>query len=374
MDFSPINLNLDLYLNLFRWFITALCIAISIRYISSTDNSNLLKSYTPFGAVLLSVVLIFYMGMRPTVGGGLGDTFTYQRNYELSTSSTYSSIDFDKEWFFGWISVFCKSLKLNVTGYFLVVELGYIGFMLIASWKVLRENVWLAVLFAFSAFSFFTYGTNGIRNGLACSMVMAAVAFVAADEKKGVPWAIGLCVLALGVHRSTMLPIMCLLAATTVIKDTKTALYFWIASIPISLVAGGPIMNYFSSWEFDERMSGYATATVEGRGFSHIGFRWDFLLYSAMPVWLISYIVFQRNIKDRAFHIISTVYLLSNAFWVMVCRAAFSNRFAYLSWFLYPLVIAYPIIRMKIWKDQDMRAGWILLAHAGFSLLMFLKG
>ena len=55
----------------------------------------------------------------------------------------------------------------------------------------------------------------------------------------------------------------------------------------------------------------------------------------------------------------------------MVIRSAFSNRFAYLSWFLYPLVIAYPLVNMPLREDQDRLTGLILLAYGGFSAFMW---
>jgi hypothetical protein len=55
----------------------------------------------------------------------------------------------------------------------------------------------------------------------------------------------------------------------------------------------------------------------------------------------------------------------------MVVRAAFSNRFAYLSWFLYPIVFTYPLFRMNIWKDQDRKTALILFAYSGFTFFMF---
>ena len=58
----------------------------------------------------------------------------------------------------------------------------------------------------------------------------------------------------------------------------------------------------------------------------------------------------------------------------MVIKAAYSNRFAYLSWFLYPIVLAYGVIRLHIWPDQDKKAGLILLLHAAFTLFMYLTG
>ena len=69
-----------------------------------------------------------------------------------------------------------------------------------------------------------------------------------------------------------------------------------------------------------------------------------------------------------------STYILANSFWVMVIKAAFSNRFAYLSWFLYPVVLAYAVIRLHIWPDQDKKAGLILALHAGFTIIMFMLG
>ena len=207
--------------------------------------------------------------------------------------------------------------------------------------------------------------------------------------------------LAFGIHRSIALPIAAFLVASYVIKSPKIAIYFWIASIGLSLVAGGTMVNFFAGLGFDDRMSSYSQMSEEtAREFSHTGFRWDFLLYSAMPIWLTWYVI-QKAEKERTlygetteemetgvlgagriadahsmrvFNILATTYILANSFWVMVISAAFSNRFAYLSWFLYPVVLAYGVIRLHIWEDQDKKAGLILLGHAGFTLIMFLLG
>ena len=71
------------------------------------------------------------------------------------------------------------------------------------------------------------------------------------------------------------------------------------------------------------------------------------------------------------FIVICMVYCLCNAFWIMVIRSAFSNRFAYLSWFLYPVVVAYPLVNLEIRDDQDSFTGRILLAYAAFSSFMW---
>ena len=121
-------------------------------------------------------------------------------------------------------------------------------------------------------------------------------------------------------------------------------------------------------------MSGYSNAQYDedvASTFSSTGFRWDFLLYSVFPVIVAWYVTRRRHFNEPAYHAIVNTYLLCNAFWIMVVRAAFSNRFAYLSWFLYPIVFTYPLFRMNIWKDQDRKTALILFAYSGFTFFMF---
>lgn len=325
-------------------------------------------------ALIISFAFMLLLGARVASGIVFGDSSSYRYGYDNFVTGVYSDIKWDEEWFFGVIGTWCKSMGMNYVEYFLTIEIGYIGLMFIAFKKLLWENVWFAMLFAFSAFSFMGYGVNGLRNGLACSMVLVAMAFMANGKVKNLPIGIGLCVLALGVHRSTILPITMFFISLYLIRNIKWAIFFWIASIGVSLVAGGAAQAFFAGLGFDDRTSSYLSKDMAEGAFSHTGFRWDFLLYSSMPVIFAWYAVMKRNIEDKVFHVLACTYILSNAFWVMVIRANFSNRFAYLSWFMYPLVIAYAAIRLPIWEDQDRKAGLILLAHAGFTMFMWLRG
>ena len=180
---------------------------------------------------------------------------------------------------------------------------------------------------------------------------------------------------ALGVHRSTMLPSAAAIVSVYFIKDTKIALRFWMASIVISLVAGPLVEQFFGALGFDDRLTSYSQRQMDAaymeKNFSHTGFRWDFLLYSAMPVAMIWYVAKRRRFNDKTFSMIANTYLLCNAFWIMVIRASFSNRFAYLSWFMYPVVFYYPLLRMNLWEDQDRKTALILFLYSSFTFFMF---
>ena len=101
--------------------------------------------------------------------------------------------------------------------------------------------------------------------------------------------------------------------------------------------------------------------------FSQTGFRWDFLIYSASAVYIGWFFIFKKKITDPLYIHIFGVYCITNAFWILVITAAFSNRFAYLSWFLMPVVFAYPMFRYKIWDNQYKTFSVILLLYFMFT-------
>ena len=146
-----------------------------------------------------------------------------------------------------------------------------------------------------------------------------------------------------------------------------------ILSIGISLVAGNQVEAFFTGLGFDDRMSTYGSANVDASLFSSTGFRWDFLLYSAMPILLGWYIVFKRGIVCEKYSYLLNTYILCNSFWIMMIRASYSNRFAYLSWFLYPIVLAYPLLSFKVFQEQNNhKVALILVAHTTFTVIMSL--
>ena len=318
-------------------------------------------------AFILTLIITLFLGLRQA-SLEFGDCWLYALDYNRGIG-TFQSVNLTNEWLWGGISDFCRHLDLNVNEYFLFIEVFYIGGMFICSWILMRKNLWIAMLFFFTAFQTFTFGTNGIRNGLACSIELVAIALVVEHGPKRT-FAFFLMFLALGIHRSTMLPTAAAISSIYFIKETKWIISFWVASIFISLVAGTTITGFFASLGFDDRMASYAFEATE-EYFSGTGFRWDFWLYSLFPVIMIWYVTRYRKFNDVTYNTISNVYLLCNAFWLMVIRSSFSNRFAYLSWFLYPLVIAFPLLRMNLWKDQDRRTALILFSYSGFTLFMF---
>jgi len=363
-----------LYRTIYYILLIGLCLFISLSNLHKDSNKLITNSnfVTNTLAIILSIFITVFIGLRPVSGPAFIDMYLYNFSYE-NVITDYVSIDFNEEWLWHNFTFFCKDIGMSNREYFLSVAIIYYGLMAITCWKLMRRNFLLAVLFCFVSFSCFSYGTNGIRNGMACSILMFAISLLDGFNWK-VIISISLMFIAMSIHRSTMLPAFCSIIAILLIKKPQYALYFWVLSIFISLVLGEQVTQFFSSLGFDDRMEQYANLDEMGETIEtseyNVGFRWDFLIYSMMPIVMFWYVTTKRNFKDKLYNIIAITYTLANAFWVMVIRSNQSNRFAYLSWFLYPIVIAYPLIRMNIWEDQDKKTAIILLAYAGFTFFM----
>lgn len=356
----------SLYAPLFLLITTFMALSSSFIYLGSNGYTLQIKKKNFIPSLIISLLFVFWIGNRP-VSWVFGDTINYAASYVLMETEGSIHFDLHSEWIWYFLMLTSKKFGLNIHAFFTIIEAGYILSVLWAVKRFMPTNPMLGMLFVFTSLMFFTFGTNGLRNGLACHIILLAMSFFFDDK-----YIIGaiFCIIAFGIHRSTMLPIAGMFAGRFVLTDLKWAIYFWVLAIFLSLVFGNSIINFFASLGFDDRMNSYNTSEYAS-SFSHSGFRWDFLLYSAMPILMGWYVCVKKNIKDDWYKALCITYTLCNAFWVMVITAAFSNRFAYLSWFMYPIIIAYPLVNLPIWQNQDKITGLILLAYSGFNLFMW---
>lgn len=362
------------YHGIFYTGILILCL-IECRKIYPLSATTLLNSRhkEERGAILLSIILILFIGTRP-IDAVFADTVGYAAEY----SRPYN-IEIDEkrsEWAWTFFANFCKSLGVSVHFWFTGISFFYIVPLLLACKRWFsNQNIYLAMLFVFSAFSFFAYGVNGLRNGVACSFVIGAMSLYSGNVKNKI-LACLMCFVGFFIHKSIALPIICFLLSYYIIKKFQWALAFWFMSIVLSLSLGNSVASFLEPLlGFDQRFSEYLSASSDGdlmQNFSYTGFRWDFLLYSCMPILLGYNILQKRKISDKIYVILLNTYILANAFWVIVINASFSNRFAYLSWFLYPIVLAYPLLRLAIWKDQGHKVVYVLMFQCVFVFFMWL--
>ncbi|MBU2951160.1 EpsG family protein [Tamlana agarivorans] len=355
IDFIPLEFYQYYYIN------TALVIVIFTMLhswvLELDDYKNIL--YIKTIGYLLLILILLYIGLRPVSGRYFADMRTYSNTFEYYANG--GDLKTDKDVFFQLITKFCAEI-MTVNAYFLMCAVLYIVPMYRVSKAFFKEYWFYSFLMFLVSFSFWSYGVNGIRNGLATSMFLWAISFY---EKK--PLMIAFMILSMLFHKTLLLPILAF-SLTFLHNKSKTYLIFWIAAIPLSIALGSFWESLFASLGFaDDRLSGYLTNESAGRS----GFRYDFLFYSSFPVIAGWFYIFKKDFQDKLYHHIFNTYLITNAFWILVIRANFSNRFAYLSWFLMGLIIIYPLLKEQFHKHQHIVIGQILVAYFSFTYLMF---
>jgi hypothetical protein len=324
------------------------------------------KAETPYWTWLFAILLAVFMGFRP-VSWVFVDTPNYARVFSLYSTSDFVDVNFEKGDYLFSIFMFYSSKIMNVHHFFLIIDLIYIILPLLAIRKFFPGKEWLAFIMYIGAFSFWSAGTNGLRTG------MSSAIFIYGLSKMNRKWfAFVLMLIAVGIHKSIALPIFALLLSYFY-RNSKLYIILWFIAIPTSFFSGGFWESLFAGLGFDYRLD-YLTADVDAKLFSSVGFRWDFLLYSALPVFVGLYVIIIKKTKTLIYSALLNIYIISNTFWILIISANYSNRFAYLSWFLYPIVLLYPFIRFNFWRYKSLTLMLVLVLHFIFSYAMWLIG
>lgn len=333
-----------------------------------SHTGNILKSnvvnVNAMWGVIFTVLLIIYMGLRP-ISSYFGDTVNYAHGfYKMANSSEPFQWQWDKEWlFYNLMQWFAKNSDIHT--FFLLCASLYVGSLWLAMVRIFKNYYYIPLLIVFGMFTFWAYGVNGIRNGLGASLFILAMSYV---NKPTIM--IGIGILACGFHKSIYL----MMAAGGLAWFIKNSYYYlagWIACVGVSYAAGFRIQNYLATIGLgdDDRFSGYLTGSNMVGEIVQMSmvFRWDFLTYSAIGVAVGYYFIFRRNFKDEYYHWIYNTFLVTNAFWVLIIRAAYSNRFAQISWFIMPIVLIYPFLKQRFWTNHEKMLGYAILLFYAFT-------
>ena len=344
------------YTGVFYNVLLLLCFIVLAGSATPIDNEGNLKSKKLLGMIVL-VFCIAFIGLRPISGKYFGDMRVYATTFE--NYALGDAVILEKDIYFHYFMKWSSSV-MTVEMFFLICALLYIVPLYIFSRRVFKA-FWFYAFFALVlSFSFWSFGVNGIRNGIATSMFLMAISFRQIQYIT-----IGM-LLAIAAHRSALIIIAAWLV-TYKIKNPKLALAGWFMAIPLSLALGGFWEAFFLNFGFgeEERLQGYLGDTEDSFQQSEAGsgFRWDFILYSALGVFVGWYFIIKKKFEDNLYTRIYIFYLITNAFWILVIRAAFSNRFAYLSWFILGALIIYPYLKMQFFNKQHAIVARLLFGY-----------
>ena len=335
LNFIPAALYHTLYLGI----VTILTIVIYARYRCCEGQIDYYHERTDFKTLLLVIFFTLFIGLRPLSGKYFVDMANYAEFYNyiyegapFKLDLSASNIIFDN--IFAWWG----SAKLGYTSFFLFIAAIYFGAAYLGIRKLFPNHVFVASLVFLAAFSTFSYATNGIKAGAAASLFILALGY-----RDNLKICIPLVLISWGFHHS-MIMVVAAFIMTLFIKNPKLYFYIWIFCFLIAAAHVTAFAHFFSGFT-TEHGAEYLLGDGSNDG-TKGGFRLDFILYSAVPVVVGWYAIFIKKLElSHCYKNLLNLYLCLNGIWMLCMYANFTNRIAYMSWFLYPIVLIYPLLQ-----------------------------
>lgn len=349
----------ELFQTIYLVLLLALTIPVANRYFHNNLVETPVIDNDKLFAITVTGFVILFVGLRP-LSPVFGDMIVYYNaihthhieNTTISLSGNYLYI------------IFMSFLSfINVPPKIAILSLAFINFYFtfIAIKKLFPNDILAAMLVFFASFSTFAYATNGLKAGCAAALFLCALAY-RDNWKVFIPFLIA----SFGFHHSMELPIVAFICCH-LYKNTNFYIILWLSCLLLAATHVTFFQNFFANFT-DEHGAGYLLGeNYGGRG----GFRLDFILYSAVPIIIRQYLVYNQNYTpSKEYTFLFNVYILSNAIWLLCMYAKFSNRIAYLSWCIYPIVLIYPFLKGEKSNEKSETFPLVLLGNLVFTLFM----
>ena len=316
------------------------------------------------GLFLIALFFIVVIGLRP-----LSYKFVDMMNYNSYYHTFHYGMPFKFNWdyenfLFDNLFAWRGFMKFDISSFFLLIAALYFGGIAWALNKMFPRDSLLAFVMYLGAFSTFSYGTNGIKAGAAASIFLMALAY---REKKIL--AVTFLWLTLGFHHSMLVPIVAYLMAYFY-RNPKAYLWTWIICLLLAAAHVSFIMSFLSGFT-DEHGAEYL---VENSQEKHVsGFRPDFIIYSAVPIFIGYRLILKRYVVSETFKFLWCTYTMTNCVFLLCTYGNFINRIAYLSWLMYPIVLLYPFVSTE-WTNHPNTSKrylkYVVYGHLAFTAFM----
>lgn len=282
---------------------------------------------------VLSILFLVVMALLMAITD-FEDPETDKYRYAYHFLNDYKSFSYEdiRDPLWALYNVGIRQLTGSPSIFFLITSFLYFGCYYFFAQKVFStEYVALFLIIVAGMFGFWGYGTNTIRNGLALGFCL--IAFT--NNKI---WQAAWFIVAIFIHKSVAL-IVIAYYATKYIKNTKWYVVLWLLCFAAA-ANGISLLEYADLFSLpDERFDMY---TNWQRDNYQSGFRIDFIIYSLLPGLIALQHIKKLDGVDDIYKHYFNMYVLLNAIWLLIIRIPFTNRFAYMSWFLIPILAYYP--------------------------------
>lgn len=324
-----------------------------------------------FNSFLLITIIALFIGLRDPFASPLylGDTLFYSNMFMILFKG-YSLNNFND---FGFLILMKFSANyLTLQTFYIICALLYLIPTYLAFKKWFGRNAFYCLAIFVVSMSFWNFGINGVRNGVSTSLVIYALSLREHKLKM-----IAVFLFAASIHKTALLPTAAYLLSFK-ISNTKLLMRIWFFTIFLTFFLGETIETFvqklisLNDFTDSKRMRSLFLDEINGTDMRR-GFRLDFILYSGFPILIGYFYLFKNKIKDGFYMQLLNVYIMSNIVWLLFIYAAYTNRIAYLSWFLMPIVLIYPLLKYKVYKKQTKVIAYLIFGNLAFTIILFMR-
>lgn len=355
-----------LYEYIYLLLVSIMTAVIASRYRNASGIGTYAEKGGEAANVILVLLLILFIGVRPIDWRYFGDTINYANHYLRYLDGTPFSFTWEGDLVFDNWFAWVGSKRLGLSFFFTTIAAVYFGAAYLGIRKLFPNNKLAAYLVFLAAFSTYSYAVNGIRAGAAASLFICAMGY---REKLRV--CIPLILISWGVHHSMQVPVVAFVL-TLFFKNPKWYYYGWMFCLLMAIAHVDFFVDLFADFT-DEKGASYLMVR-DNRNFDYGGrggFRLDFVLYSVVPVIIGYYTEIKKKVRISAlYRDLMHLYLCINGVWMLCMYANFTNRIAYLSWFLYPIVLVYPFLNGDWGAKRYRMFSKTMVYHLMFTLFM----
>lgn len=337
---------------------------------AKNSNKLFLKASNNQFIYLLYGLTILLLSLTPVTYYDGSDKGRYMYDFDHISSIIQGEQTKDIGWYY--FMNICHFITLgSSTLFFIITAIIFTSsFYFFAKKHFNKQYIGYILLMTMGLLGFSSYTNNVIRNGVAIALCLFALSINTKWIK------LLLAFIAYLIHGSVLIPIAAFFY-TIFIKNNKIASIIWIICFGLSLLNVNTSSLFEIFGGIDERVSDYAInqASAETLAlYAKAGqFRWDFLIYSIAPLYIARIWKTKYAYNDNLYSRLLNIYLLCNALWLLVIRQAYSERFAFLSWLMIPIITLYPILKNNIKvKNPEGTVYFIISLFTGVSVLMSL--
>ena len=284
--------------------------------------------------LLIGIFVIFAyaitVGLRDSSVGS--DSVNYRSSFESSVGGGFESG-------FNLIIIFLKYFSDSYHFFFAIIAI-LTGLLFFLAGKTLFTSryVLLFTIFLITFPFFYSITSNVVRQGLAIGIILFSYS-ITSQIKTKINYKLLILILFTGyIH----LPTAAIMLPLVVNFKMKKIIFIWISLMMLSLLS-----NYYAPL-LSSLISGRFIAYLTNGAFTQYvtGFRWQFVMFSAMPFLLL--LLTKHNDMSESYRKIYEGYFLINGISLLLNFLPYFDRFLLPSWMMMPFIYTCAIIEVNL--------------------------